>query len=107
MPNRITKKLVTFRNPFVLASRAETWPAGDYTIETEEEPLENRSFISYRRIETIMVVRPGTGKQGTTQFLKIDPLELDEALMKDRKRAEHLEAEDVTGQAENEGMQAT
>lgn len=107
MPNRTTKRLVSFRQPFVLTSHEEVWPAGDYTIETEEAPLEGLTFVAYRRIETIMVVRPATGKKGRTQFVTIDPLELDAALMKDRKRAERVNTEDALGRAENEGMQAT
>ncbi|NBC19867.1 MAG: hypothetical protein GVY06_02275 [Alphaproteobacteria bacterium] len=103
MPNRITKKLVTFRKPFALTSHDEVWPAGDYTIETEEAPLEGLTFVAYRRIETIMVVRPATGKKGVAQFITIDPLELDAALLDDRNGADHVDVEDAMGRAANEG----
>jgi len=106
MPNRTTKRLVSFRQPFVLTSHDEVWPAGDYTIETEEAPLEGLTFVAYRRVETIMVVRPATGKKGVAQFITIDPLELDAALLEDRKSADHVDVEDAQGRAENEGMQA-
>lgn len=97
MTNRLTKKLVTFRNPFVLESHDQTWPAGDYTIETEEEPLNSRSFLAYRKIATTMVVRSRTGKRTRTQFVEIDSAELDAALARDTESIER---------AENEGMTA-
>lgn len=83
MNNRITKKKVSFHNAFSLKSIKGEWPAGDYTIETEEEPLDITSFLAYRRIATTMIVRPKKGRPGSTHFLDIDPKELEDALLRD------------------------
>ena len=95
MTNRITKKLVTFRNPFTLGRDEEEWPAGNYTIETEEEPLDSVSLLGFRRIRTTMIVRSFTGRSGVTRFVEIDPSDLDAALARDREGIER---------ADNEGM---
>ncbi|MFC7291134.1 hypothetical protein [Hirschia litorea] len=83
MANRISKRLVTFHRPFSLPSLDRTWPAGDYTIETEEEQQDKTSDKAYLHIATIMVVRPAAGLRGTTQFIEIDPTELEAALALD------------------------
>lgn len=101
MPNRITKKRLTFAHPFSLESHDEVWPAGDYTIETEEEQLETRSTLAYRRIETVMIVPPEPGKRAGTQFVRINPAELEAALSRDR---ESSETDDMQARAEDEGM---
>lgn len=100
MTNRVSKRLVTFRNPFFLESLEEEWPAGDYTIETEEEPLDGLSFHAYRRIRTTMIIYPKRGRNphGNTRLIAIDPSELDAALARDRFPIER---------AENEGMSGT
>jgi hypothetical protein len=84
MKNRITKKKVSFHSAFSLKSTEGEWPAGEYTIETEEEPLDIASFLAYRRIATTMIVRPKKGHPGATQFLDIDPKELEVALARDK-----------------------
>lgn len=106
MTNRVSKKLVSFRNPFILESHETVWPAGDYTIETEEERLKSLSFQAYREVSTTMLVRSRasrwTGKrggpQGATRYVAIDPAELADALARD--------SEDVH-RAANEGMTST
>lgn len=95
MANRITKKLVTFRNPFSLGREEDEWPAGDYTIETEEEPLKSISRLAFRRVSTIMIVRMPSGRSGSVRFVEIEPSQLEAALAKDREGIER---------AENEGM---
>jgi hypothetical protein len=97
MTNRISKQLVTFRNPFFLESLEEEWPAGDYTIETEEEALDSQSFLAFRRIRTTMIVYPkaGRSRQTGTKFIGIDPVELAAALTRDQA---------LTEQAGNQGM---
>lgn len=97
MTNRVSKRLVTFQKPFSLDSIERQWPAGDYTIETEEEPLDSNSFVAYRTICTTMILRPPSGKSGRHIFIEIDASELDAALLRDR------EAE---GRANSEGLSA-
>lgn len=100
MTNRVSKRLVTFRNPFFLESLEEEWPAGDYTIETEEEPLDGMSFQAYRRIRTTMIIYPKRSRisHGRARLITVDAAELDAALARDRGPIER---------AENEGMPGT
>ena len=93
---RITKKKVSFHNAFSLKSIEGEWPAGEYTIETEEEPLDIASFLAYRRIATTMIVRPKKGRPGATHFLDIDPKELEDALARDKAT---FECEQAGGEA--------
>lgn len=88
MANRLSKTLVTFRGPFVLDGHEEVWPAGNYVVETEEEPLDGASFLAFRRIATTLIVHPQAGGRVPTRFVEIDPAELDVALRMDRERAE-------------------
>ncbi|WP_065383260.1 MULTISPECIES: hypothetical protein [unclassified Hyphomonas] len=95
MTNRISKQLVTFRSPFYLDSLEEEWPAGNYTIETEEEPLDSPSFLAFRRINTTMIVHTKRGARTQTRFVNIDPAELADALARDQRPLDR---------ADNEGM---
>jgi hypothetical protein len=95
MANRISKHLVTFRSPFYLDSLEEEWPAGHYTIETEEEPLDSPSFLAFRRIATTMIVHTKRGQRTQTKFIAIDPAELADALARDQQPLDR---------ADNEGM---
>ncbi len=79
---------VSFHYSFSLKSTKGEWPAGEYTIETEEEPLDIASFLAYRRIATTMIVRPEKGRSGATHFLDIDPKELKDALARDKEKFE-------------------
>ncbi|ABI75796.1 conserved hypothetical protein [Hyphomonas neptunium ATCC 15444] len=97
MTNRVSKRLVTFNKPFRLDSIERQWPAGDYTIETEEEPLDSKSLLAYRTICTTMILHPPSGKSGRHIFIEIEASELDQALLRDRE--EH-------GQSQSEGLSA-
>lgn len=97
MTNRVSKRLVTFNKPFTLDSIERQWPAGDYTIETEEEPLESKSSLAYHTICTTMILHPPSGKSGRHIFIEIEASELDAALLRDRE---------AQGQAGAEGLSA-
>ena len=97
MTNRVSKRLVTFTKPFRLDSIERQWPAGDYTIETEEEPLDNKSALAYRTICTTMILHPPSGKPGRHVFIEIEASELSEALSRDREEQ---------GQSQSEGLSA-
>ena len=83
MPERITRRSVTFLHPFSLIGVDGVQPAGTYTIETVEEPLENRSFIAYRRVSTTIAL-PGSNTPALSrQVVIIDPRDLEVAQKKD------------------------
>ena len=88
MPTRTSKKIVTFRKPFVLSGFDEVIPAGAYSVETDEELLEDISFPVYRRKLTLLHLGAKPGCPGVTRTLTIDPNVLDAALKRDQVPSE-------------------
>ena len=76
---RTTTKTVTFTRPFVLDGFPELLPAGTYTVDTDEEPLDSMLVAGWRRVSTTLRVRV----DGAIECLIIDPDALHEALMRD------------------------
>ena len=83
MANRVRVKTVTFKNPFELKGYAEVLPAGDYQVETEEEPLMGLTFVGYRRILTLLHLHPASKNEKFGSTLTIDPNDLDTAYFND------------------------
>jgi hypothetical protein len=81
---------VTFGRPFVLGGFDEKFPEGIYTVETDEELLEGISFLAYRRISTLIHLKPDPRYPGRMRTLAIDPKELDAALARDQAAADSL-----------------
>jgi hypothetical protein len=82
MTSRTSSKIVTFSHPFMLSGIGGIQPAGTYTVETEEELIQELSFPAYRRTATLMfLLQPGSGT--LAQIATIDPLELEVALERD------------------------
>lgn len=79
MTRRTTSALVTFRSAFTLRGWDESWPAGDYTVTTDEELLDT-SFPAYRRVSTMITLARGA----VTHYVEIDPLELAAAIEQDQ-----------------------
>jgi hypothetical protein len=87
MPLRTSRHSVTFRFPFSVRGLDGLQPAGTYTIETDEELLEQLSFTAYRRVSTSIVLPlPGSGS-GSYQMMKIDPADLEVAQRRDTESA--------------------
>ena len=80
---RTTHQTVTFARPFVVPGLDGAQPAGTYTVETDDELLQALSVPAYRRLETRIRVRGGSGRAGFEQVARIDPGDLDAALAKD------------------------
>ena len=107
--NRISKHLVTFDHPFRLAEVDEDLPAGNYTVETENQDLDGTTFIAHRRIETVLIVCPPQGSRKPIRFIDIDPNGLAAALALDKVRNEAVAVSGDADQsaiqrADNEGM---
>jgi hypothetical protein len=83
MPERITRRSVTFLHPFSLIGVDGAQPAGTYTIETVEEPLDNLSFVAYRRVSTTIVLPSSNTPTLTRQVVIIDPRDLEAAVKRD------------------------
>lgn len=78
MTTRTTRKTVTFTRSFVLGD-AGTQAPGTYEVDTDEELIDGLSFVAYRRVATLIKLRRG----GATEVFKVNPAELDAALMLD------------------------
>ena len=83
MKTRTSDKTVTFRRPFVLAGLDELLPAGDYSVETEEELVEGISYAVFRRTSTLLLLHAEAGLPHLARALTIDPAELEAALERD------------------------
>ena len=77
----------TFNHPFTLDEINAELPAGSYRVETEEETLDNVSFIAYRRVATHFFVPSRPGVSSTAQMWMIHPKGLERALSRDKASA--------------------
>jgi hypothetical protein len=81
MTVRTHTKTVTFNRPFVIGGMDEVLPAGDYQVETDEEPIEGVSFLAYRRVSVrIHIPSPG-GNPALTRTVVLSPDVLDATLL--------------------------
>jgi len=88
---------VRFAEPFTLTGLEREQPAGNYTVETDEELIPSLSFTAYRRTATWLRLpgqREGAGPSaGHSEVVAIDPVELDAALARDaRHPKQHKQA---------------
>lgn len=83
MTMRTSSRTVTFVRPFTLSGINGPQPPGTYTVETDEEPIDDSSPPAYRRIATMIRLpgRPGSGE--LVQVVTVDPDELAAALLRD------------------------
>jgi hypothetical protein len=79
MTTRTSRRTVTFTQPFEIEGIGGVQPHGDYQLETDEETIDELSFVAWRSVETRIVIRRG----GTTQVFTIDRAELEAALARD------------------------
>ena len=79
MTTRTDHRTVTFRQPFHLDGIEGLMPPGAYLVDTDEETIDELSFIAWRRMATTIHIR----RNGATQVFRIDPVELDATLMRD------------------------
>jgi hypothetical protein len=66
-----------------LDESGEQYPAGRYSIETDEELLEDASFPAYLRKATMMQLIADPRRPGITEIVTIDPQQLEAALAAD------------------------
>jgi hypothetical protein len=79
MTMRTKARTVTFGHPFKLGREDDSFAAGEYLVQTDEEMIEGLSFPAWRRVATTIHVR----RNGATQVLPIDPWALDLMLSQD------------------------
>ncbi len=83
MTIRSTSKTVTFAHAFRLGGVDGEHPAGNYTVETDEEQIDAASMVAYRRMATWIRLPLPSRVVGSSQTVMIDPAELDAALARD------------------------
>ena len=76
MTMRTIVKTITLAHAFHLSGVDEEQPAGTYEVETDEELIEDMSFLGYRRISTMIHLHQLESRPGISQSLTIDPTEL-------------------------------
>ncbi|HLM38004.1 MAG TPA: hypothetical protein VK434_00245 [Microvirga sp.] len=79
MNARTTTRTVTFARPFSLLGLDGLQPAGTYTVQTDEEPIEGLSFLAYRRVATVIFLPLRHGGAGSFQAIPVTPEALDAA----------------------------
>lgn len=87
MTLRTTSRTVTFARAFWLDEIEYELPPGSYRVETEEETLDNVSFVAYRRVSTHIILPSAGSSSSSAQMLLIHPEGLTRALTLDRARA--------------------
>lgn len=83
MTPRTTSRTVTFTRPFLLNGFDGAQPAGTYTVETDDEPVDGLSFLVHRRVATLIHLPAQAHASRVVQTVPIDPAELDLALLRD------------------------
>ena len=126
MTIRTSQTTVSFKRPFLLGDYEDELPAGDYTVEFDEELLGGVSFPAYRRTRTLIHLPPKPGYPSGARRLTTTALDLKVALERDKAgpapsfagESAEKSATSVTGarhedfdrraadQAENAGMAA-
>lgn len=84
---RSTESTVTFRHPFVVSPLHRPLPAGTYRLTVDEDEIAGLSFIAYQRTATLLHIPAIGTSMNTEQYVQIDHLELDVALLKDSASA--------------------
>ena len=67
---RTRRETVTFARPFRLRGVDEPQPAGAYTVETDEEPIEGLSFMAYRRVATVIFLPLARGGPARSKLFR-------------------------------------
>ena len=83
-PLRTRRETVTFARPFRLRGVDGPQPAGAYTVETDEEPIEGLSFMAYRRVATVIFLPLARGGPGSFQAVQVEPPALEAAIAADK-----------------------
>jgi hypothetical protein len=76
---RTKRTTIAFAHPVRFKGIDETFPAGTYDLETDEEETEIGSLTVYRRVRTLLLVKT----PGQVRTVDVRPQELDLALSRD------------------------
>ena len=79
MLQRTRVEEMVFPNRFQIEGYNKQIPAGTYSIEINEELIQELSFPAYRRVSTTLLIPGSTGKPGGTLFISVAQADLDDA----------------------------
>jgi hypothetical protein len=103
MATRTLTRQVTFQRPFQLGGFDAVQAAGTYTVDTDEELIEQLSYPAWRRTGTTLRLP----RAGATEFVPVDPEELSRALLRDGAQAQPpnaLEAKTAHGKKKRDAF---
>lgn len=81
---RASRSRLTFPHPFILSGYADELPPGTYDVIVEEERLEGRGFIAYRRTATYLAIAWHGLRKARHEIRRITEADLAAALAPDR-----------------------
>jgi hypothetical protein len=84
MITRASNKNVVFSHPFLLKNVGRVLPPGNYRVTTDEELIEELSFLAYRRVSTVIFVPLQSRDASSVEMVTIDPSDLEAAQDRDR-----------------------
>jgi hypothetical protein len=76
---RTDQRTVTFAKPFHIHGIDGVQPPGPYRVDTDEESIDDLSFLAWRRTATMIHIL----RDGATQVFRIDPMDLETSLLRD------------------------
>lgn len=87
MTMRTTSTTVTFRRSFRLGKSGEQFPAGNYSIETDDDLLQDVSFPAYQRTGTLVQRINDPSHKRILPMAGVDSRQLEAALVMDKAEA--------------------
>ena len=76
---RTDQRTVTFTKPFQIQGIEGIQPPGSYRVDTDEESIDDLSFLAWRRLATTFHIH----RNGLTQVFRVDPTDLAASLLRD------------------------
>ena len=86
MANRTKQTTVSFTDAFELPGFDQPMPAGDYRVDHDEEQIDGLSWEAWRCVGAFIHLPAIAVKSSTRQMLPVNPVDLDAALDKDRRK---------------------
>jgi hypothetical protein len=84
MTTRTTRTVVRFSSEFLLPGFETPFPAGEYLVDQDEEPIEGLSRLAWRRVTAFVHLPAIAAQVSTRQIVPVNPPDLDAALEKDQ-----------------------
>lgn len=84
MPAQTKQTVVHFSAPFSLNGLDGIQPAGDYTIDEDEDEIQGATWVAHRRVATFIHLPAVSSGRKPRETVPIDPLDLQTALARDQ-----------------------